>query len=56
MSETKLGSLALKDTALVLKLRHGRSIGIDTLDKLRAFMSTYQTKDDWSDSSSDRAA
>lgn len=43
MRETAFGIKAVNDPALVSDMRyHGRSVRIDTADKLRAFMASYK--------------
>lgn len=43
MPETVFGVKAMNDTALLIKLRKGRTVRIDTAEKLRRFMREYKT-------------
>lgn len=42
MPETVFGVRAMNDTALLTKLRRGRSVRIDTAERLRKFMASYK--------------
>lgn len=42
MPETVFGVKAMNDTALLTKLRRGRSVRIDTAEKLRRFMREFR--------------
>lgn len=44
MPETVFGVSAMNDTALLTKLRRGRSVRIDTAEKLRRFMREYKAR------------
>jgi hypothetical protein len=42
MTETRFGELTKRDPSLILKIRRGRSVSIDTAKKLRDFMRDYR--------------
>ncbi len=44
MPETVFGVRAMNDTALLTKLRKGRSVRIDTAERLRKFMTSYKSE------------
>lgn len=41
LSATALGTAALKDSAFMIRLRAGRNIGIESVDRLRTYMRNY---------------
>ncbi len=42
MSETALGKRAVREPNILRRLRAGRSVSIDTADRIRAFMASWQ--------------
>lgn len=42
MAESALGRQAVSDPSLMIRLRNGRGMGIDKLDRIRAFMRDYR--------------
>lgn len=46
MSATRFGTLAANDTALVSKMKNGRSVRVDMFDRLRRFMAAYRPPKD----------
>lgn len=45
LSERRFGELALNDKNFVLDLRAGRSPSLNTVERLRSFMSAYPNHD-----------
>ena len=44
MAAARFGQLACGDMGFVLRMRRGRNVRLDTSDKVREFMRTYQSK------------
>lgn len=42
LSESSFGVLVARDPSLINKMRRGRSIGIDMVDRIEAFMRDYR--------------
>jgi hypothetical protein len=44
MSASYLGKVAANNSEAIKRMEAGRTVSLDTADKLRSFMSTYQPK------------
>lgn len=42
LKDTAFGLQSVNDPALIMDLRNGRSVRLDTADRLRAFMAAYK--------------
>ena len=44
MSESTFGVMAMNDPSLINKMRKGRSVRLDTADRLKEFMADYRKR------------